>query len=154
MLSETDYLIGLQGLKNTIHIHNGFIGNMTLNKQSIRKHHKIYANGKIISKEELIIMSQLWTEEQEEFFRKMLKQGGKFSIQGNYIQENKNISKTKIINDSTNWKYIINNEKLFPDKEHLYNDLIISRKINYIKLNIFPDGGIARINIFGKINKK
>ena len=34
----------------------------------------------------------------------------KFSIQGNYIQENKNISKTKIINDSTNWKYIINNE--------------------------------------------
>ena len=78
----------------------------------------------------------------------------KFSIQGNYIQENKNISKTKIINDSTNWKYIINNEKLFPDKEHLYNDLIISRKINYIKLNIFPDGGIARINIFGKINKK
>ena len=35
----------------------------------------IDANGKIISKEELIIMSQLWTEEQEEFFRKMLKQG-------------------------------------------------------------------------------
>ena len=48
---------------------------MTLNKQSIRKHHKILANGKAISKEELIIMSQLWTEEQEEFFRKMLKQG-------------------------------------------------------------------------------
>ena len=76
----------------------------------------------------------------------------KFSIQGSYIQENKNISKTKIINDSTNWKYIINNEKLFPDKEHLYNDLIISRKINYIKLNIFPDGGIARLKLNGKVD--
>ena len=46
---------------------------------SIKLNHRnwliIDANGKIISKEELIIMSQLWTEEQEEFFRKMLKQG-------------------------------------------------------------------------------
>ena len=48
---------------------------MTLNKQSIRKHHKIIANNKVISKEELIEMSRLWTEKQEEFFRKMLKQG-------------------------------------------------------------------------------
>jgi|TARA_B100000073_G_C23470341_1_gene467189 hypothetical protein len=48
---------------------------MTLNKQSIRQNHKIYANNKLISKEELIAMSESWTEGQENFFRKMLKQG-------------------------------------------------------------------------------
>ncbi|MBT5782762.1 MAG: hypothetical protein HOI03_06295, partial [Candidatus Marinimicrobia bacterium] len=26
-----------------------------------------------------------------------------------------------------------------------------SEKINYVKLNIFPDGGISRLRIFGKI---
>tara|TARA_Y100001938_G_C7949700_1_gene358651 strand:+ start:414 stop:620 length:207 start_codon:yes stop_codon:yes gene_type:complete len=48
---------------------------MTLNKQSIRKHHKIIANGSLLSKEELVEMSKLWTVEQEEFFKKMLRQG-------------------------------------------------------------------------------
>jgi len=64
---------------------------MTLNKQAIRKHHKIFANGKVISKEELIVMSQLWTEEQEEFFRKMLKQGAfRFKLNNVQFQIQKN----------------------------------------------------------------
>ena len=33
------------------------------------------ANGETISKEELIIMSELWTEKQEKAFKKFLKQG-------------------------------------------------------------------------------
>ena len=53
---------------------------MALKKQSIRKHHHIRANNITISKEELITMSELWTESQENLFRKMLKQGGKFRI--------------------------------------------------------------------------
>tara|TARA_R100001163_G_C4958308_1_gene123189 strand:+ start:214 stop:420 length:207 start_codon:yes stop_codon:yes gene_type:complete len=68
---------------------------MTLNKQSIRKHHKILANGKAISKEELIIMSQLWTEGQEEFFRKMLKQGA-FRFKLNNVQFQIEIKNEKI----------------------------------------------------------
>ena len=27
-----------------------------------------------------------------------------------------------------------------------------NKKINYIKINIFPDGGISRIRAFGKVN--
>jgi len=42
----------------------------------------ILANNIAISKEELITMSKLWSETQESFFRKMLKQGGKFKING------------------------------------------------------------------------
>ena len=48
---------------------------MTLKKQSIRKNMHIIANGETISKEELIIMSELWTEKQEKAFKKFLKQG-------------------------------------------------------------------------------
>tara|TARA_R100000781_G_C4028118_1_gene109632 strand:+ start:58 stop:321 length:264 start_codon:yes stop_codon:yes gene_type:complete len=48
---------------------------MTLKKQSIRSNMHIKANGQPISKEELITMSQLWTEKQENAFKKFLKQG-------------------------------------------------------------------------------
>ncbi len=48
---------------------------MTLKKQSIRKNMHITANGEPISKEDLITMSELWTERQENAFKKFLKQG-------------------------------------------------------------------------------
>lgn len=53
---------------------------MALSKQSIRKGTNILVDGKEISKEELIMMSELWDDKQENFFRKMMKQGGKFTI--------------------------------------------------------------------------
>ena len=55
---------------------------MTLKKESIRSNMTIFVDRKLISKEELINMSNLWSENQESFFRKMLKQGGKFKING------------------------------------------------------------------------
>ena len=55
---------------------------MALKKQSIRKNMHILANGSAISKEELILISENWNEVQENFFRKMLKQGGKFKVAG------------------------------------------------------------------------
>ncbi len=55
---------------------------MALKKQSIRKNMHIIANGSIISKEELILISEEWSEVQEQFFRKMLKQGGHFRLKG------------------------------------------------------------------------
>ena len=55
---------------------------MALKKQSIRSKHHILANGDVISKEALILISEDWNEIQENFFRKMLKQGGKFKVAG------------------------------------------------------------------------
>jgi hypothetical protein len=61
---------------------------MALKKQSIRKNMNITANGSNISKEELILISEDWSETQENFFRKMLKQGGHFRLKGvKYIVE-------------------------------------------------------------------
>jgi len=56
--------------------------NMTLKKQSIRKNQIITVNGEPVSKEELITRSEDWSEIQENFFRKMLKQGGTFKVVG------------------------------------------------------------------------
>ena len=55
---------------------------MTLKKQSIRSNQLITENGEPVSKEELITRSEEWSEIQENFFRKMLKQGGSFKVAG------------------------------------------------------------------------
>ena len=53
---------------------------MALKKQSIRQGVYVLINGKLATKEELIILSESWTEKKEVFFRKMLQQGGKFRM--------------------------------------------------------------------------
>ena len=55
---------------------------MALKKQSIRSNQLITENGEPVSKEELISRSEEWNEVQENFFRKMLKQGGSFKVAG------------------------------------------------------------------------
>lgn len=55
---------------------------MALSKQTIRANMHIVVEGKEISKEELVLISEGWTETQENFFRKMLKQGGHFRLKG------------------------------------------------------------------------
>ena len=53
-----------------------------LSKQSIRGKVEVLHEGKKLEKEEIISLSESWSEVQQNFFRKMLKQGGKFSIKG------------------------------------------------------------------------
>lgn len=53
-----------------------------LSKQSIRGKVEIYHEGEKLTKDAIIKLSEEWTEVQQNFFRKMLKQGGKFSIKG------------------------------------------------------------------------
>lgn len=53
-----------------------------LSKQSIRGNVCVTKNGEPTTKDELIELSKGWTEKEESLFRKILKQGGKFGIQG------------------------------------------------------------------------
>ena len=59
---------------------------MALNKQSIRSNHKIYMKGNStpVSKDEIIKLSESWSENEEITVRKILQQGGKCKI-GNDI---------------------------------------------------------------------
>jgi hypothetical protein len=66
-----------------------------LSKQSIRKEHIIYLNGKLLEKDEMIEISKEFTEQEEQRFRKMLKQGGKITIQGNVYEIKKNDHKVR-----------------------------------------------------------
>jgi hypothetical protein len=53
-----------------------------ITKQAIRRGTSISSEGLTISKEEVIALSEKWSEKEENLFRKMLRQGGSFSIQG------------------------------------------------------------------------
>jgi hypothetical protein len=53
-----------------------------ITKQAIRRGTSISSDGLILNKEETIALSEKWTEKEENLFRKMLRQGGSFSIQG------------------------------------------------------------------------
>ena len=55
---------------------------MTLKKQTLRKDTTVFMNDELPTKEELITLSESWSEKEENLFRKMLKQGGKFSVGG------------------------------------------------------------------------
>ncbi len=55
------------------------------------------------------------------------------------------------------WQPIIARTKLYAHREHLFIGEIIptnSEKFSHIRLNIFPDGGISRLRIFGKTSGK
>ena len=71
------------------------------------------------------------------------------SIQAAYISNKK--SSTSIVKSSTNWKFLLNKVNLSANRTHIFNNkLMKDNKINFIKINIFPDGGISRFKIFGQ----
>ncbi len=73
----------------------------------------------------------------------------KCSLQAAYIP--KKVSEKDIVKKSKKWSYILDKSKLKTHNKHNFQNKIMKRKkINYIKINIFPDGGISRIRAFGK----
>ena len=55
-----------------------------------------------------------------------------------------------MINDSQNWKYILDKSKLQADNIHNYEvDDTSSKGETHVRLNINPDGGVSRLRIFG-----
>ena len=71
------------------------------------------------------------------------------SLQAAYIANKKTSS--AIVKSSNEWKFLLNKVKLSPNKTHKFmNKLMKNNKINFIKINIFPDGGISRFKIFGQ----
>tara|TARA_Y100000590_G_scaffold257670_1_gene289381 strand:- start:3553 stop:4539 length:987 start_codon:yes stop_codon:yes gene_type:complete len=74
------------------------------------------------------------------------------SIQTAYIL--KKVSNSFVVNNSSRWKVILNKAKLKANKKHVFNNNQMKKnKVNYLKINIYPDGGISRIRTFGKFIK-
>ena len=68
-----------------------------ISKQSIRRGVTIISRNKILTKDEVINLSEKWNEKEINLFKKMLKQGGRFSINGIkfYITVPENIYNSK-----------------------------------------------------------
>ena len=71
------------------------------------------------------------------------------SLQATFLPTSKNSK--QIVKSSVKWKYLLKDAKLSANKVHIFkNNLMKKDKINFIKINIFPDGGISRFRLYGK----
>ena len=62
------------------------------------------------------------------------------------------ISSNSIVKKSSKWKLLLNKVKLSANKKHNFRNRLMSKnKINYIRINIFPDGGISRFRAMGRV---
>jgi allantoicase len=56
-----------------------------------------------------------------------------------------------VLNGVADWKILLSQQRLAADNEHLFvkeiNDVGV---VTHVRLNIFPDGGISRLRLFGK----
>ena len=64
------------------------------------------------------------------------------------IEEEKNLNTDKI-----KWTTLLPQSKLQADHEHFFEKEITSKDIfSHVRSSIFPDGGVSRMRLFGKIN--
>ena len=64
------------------------------------------------------------------------------------------VKSKKILGSSKKWKLLLGKTKLKPHKKHLFKSKASNKnKVNCLRINIFPDGGISRIRAFGKVVK-
>ena len=59
-----------------------------------------------------------------------------------------------IITESLFWKTLLPEQSLEMDKQHYFIDLNPEvTAITHIRMNIFPDGGISRVRLFGFVSR-
>ncbi len=56
-----------------------------------------------------------------------------------------------LVTNSMFWKELLPPQKLGPDAEHAFRDeLAALGPVTHVRFNIFPDGGVSRLRLFGK----
>ena len=64
------------------------------------------------------------------------------------------VSVTDDVVNAIHWQTLLPQQKLSADHEHHYKQEVNALgTITHVRLNIFPDGGVSRLRIFGKISK-
>lgn len=64
-----------------------------------------------------------------------------------------NVQKTKKINwDDCDWKEILSKSPLLPGSQNLY-EIANRETFTHLRLNIYPDGGVARLKVYGEVVK-
>lgn len=69
------------------------------------------------------------------------------SIEACFIEEGQSV-----IDDTIKWITILPGQKLSADAKHKFKkEILFHQKISHVRLNIFPDGGVSRLRLYGKI---
>ncbi|MBU3624491.1 allantoicase [Polynucleobacter sp. AP-Latsch-80-C2] len=75
----------------------------------------------------------------------------RFSLQGANLH-GKNLS---VVDQSEQWEFLLPEQKLSMDHQHFYqNELLNTGPISHVRLNLYPDGGVSRLRLWGKIDQK
>lgn len=74
-----------------------------------------------------------------------------FSILGSDVGQGVGALNEAIIASSMFWPELIGQQKLKADSIHKYDKVSSLGPVTHIRLNIFPDGGISRLRVFGKL---
>jgi len=62
-------------------------------------------------------------------------------------------SADSIIAQSESWPQLLPPQKLEMNREHVFRDAIEKiGPVNHLRINIFPDGGLSRVRLYGKIH--
>jgi len=57
-----------------------------------------------------------------------------------------------LITQAASWPVILPEQKLSADREHRFTSEILAHEpVKFVRLNIVPDGGVARLRLFGKV---
>lgn len=77
------------------------------------------------------------------------------SIEAAFIEDS--VSKDpEFLRREHNWQEVLPKSKLSADTRHYFEKEIVKTKaaVNFVRLNIFPDGGVSRLRVFGKPDQK
>ena len=55
--------------------------------------------------------------------------------------------------DSPNWKVLLPETKLKMDQQHYFEDLKANDPATHVRMSIYPDGGISRLRLFGRVGE-
>jgi len=73
------------------------------------------------------------------------------SIQAAYVED---ATDAQLIPQSMFWPFLLEQQPLTMDNIHEYvAEVLQHQKVNYIRVNMIPDGGISRIRLWGKVVK-
>jgi len=73
------------------------------------------------------------------------------SIQAAYVPD---APDAKVVDESVDWAVLLPESKLSGHAIHEFSKEVESiGKISHVRLNIFPDGGVSRLRLFGKFIK-
>jgi allantoicase len=53
--------------------------------------------------------------------------------------------------DAKNWRTLMPETKLKMDQQHYFEELESPGKVSHVRMSIYPDGGISRLRLFGRV---